>query len=75
MLKRGVGIFECCICITDGFTSFFHPPLYLATLYGRTQVGHLKTVIILTGGCLFFGDSMPLKKLFGVCIAMIGIVW
>ncbi|KAG1659537.1 hypothetical protein FOA52_016160 [Chlamydomonas sp. UWO 241] len=38
-------------------------------------VGHLKTVIILTGGCLFFGDSMPLKKLFGVSIAMAGIVW
>jgi solute carrier family 35 protein E3 len=38
-------------------------------------VGHLKTVIILTGGCLFFGDSMPLKKFVGVCIAMCGIVW
>ncbi|GFR52735.1 hypothetical protein Agub_g15287, partial [Astrephomene gubernaculifera] len=38
-------------------------------------VGHLKTVIILTGGCLFFGDTMPLKKFIGVCIAMAGIVW
>eukprot|EP00195_Chlamydomonas_chlamydogama_P008271 CAMPEP_0202906904 /NCGR_PEP_ID=MMETSP1392-20130828/40662_1 /ASSEMBLY_ACC=CAM_ASM_000868 /TAXON_ID=225041 /ORGANISM="Chlamydomonas chlamydogama, Strain SAG 11-48b" /LENGTH=371 /DNA_ID=CAMNT_0049595587 /DNA_START=223 /DNA_END=1338 /DNA_ORIENTATION=+ len=38
-------------------------------------VGHLKTVIILTGGCLFFGDSMPPKKFFGVCIAMVGIIW
>ena len=38
-------------------------------------VGHLKTVIILTGGCIFFGDSMPLKKFFGVCVAMCGIVW
>ncbi|GLC35896.1 hypothetical protein PLESTF_001237400 [Pleodorina starrii] len=38
-------------------------------------VGHLKTVIILTGGCLFFGDAMPAKKLLGVCIAMGGIVW
>uniref|UniRef100_A0A7R9VK55 Sugar phosphate transporter domain-containing protein n=1 Tax=Chlamydomonas euryale TaxID=1486919 RepID=A0A7R9VK55_9CHLO len=38
-------------------------------------VGHLKTVIILTGGCVFFGDSMPLKKLLGVSIAMCGIVW
>jgi len=35
----------------------------------------LKTVIILTGGCMFFGDSMPPKKLFGVCIAMLGIIW
>ncbi|KAG2489067.1 hypothetical protein HYH03_012503 [Edaphochlamys debaryana] len=38
-------------------------------------VGHLKTVIILSGGCIFFGDSMPPKKLLGVCIAMAGIVW
>jgi solute carrier family 35 protein E3 len=38
-------------------------------------VGHLKTVIILTGGCLFFGDEMPLKKLAGIAIAMAGIVW
>lgn len=38
-------------------------------------VGHLKTLIILTGGCMFFGDTMPLKKFIGVCIAMMGIIW
>lgn len=38
-------------------------------------VGHLKTVIILTGGCMFFGDTMPAKKFVGVCIAMVGIIW
>ncbi|PNH06400.1 Solute carrier family 35 member E3 [Tetrabaena socialis] len=38
-------------------------------------VGHLKTIIILSGGCVFFGDTMPTKKLLGVCIAMGGIVW
>ncbi|GFH13071.1 TPT domain-containing protein, partial [Haematococcus lacustris] len=38
-------------------------------------VGHLKTLIILTGGCMFFGDQMPPKKLLGVGIAMAGIVW
>ncbi|KAG2438048.1 hypothetical protein HXX76_005660 [Chlamydomonas incerta] len=38
-------------------------------------VGHLKTVIILSGGCMFFGDTMPLKKFTGVCIAMMGIIW
>eukprot|EP00877_Chromochloris_zofingiensis_P014008 jgi/Chrzof1/8861/Cz03g27040.t1 len=38
-------------------------------------VGHLKTVIILTGGCIWFNDEMPLKKFVGVCIAMAGIVW
>jgi solute carrier family 35, member E3 len=38
-------------------------------------VGHLKTVIILTGGCLLFGDQMPLSKLAGLGVAMAGIVW
>jgi solute carrier family 35 protein E3 len=38
-------------------------------------VGHLKTVIILAGGCLFFGDEMPLRKLAGVGLAMAGIAW
>jgi hypothetical protein len=38
-------------------------------------VGHLKTIIILSGGCMFFGDSMPYNKLMGVCVAMGGIVW
>ncbi|GBF99217.1 hypothetical protein Rsub_11424 [Raphidocelis subcapitata] len=38
-------------------------------------VGHLKTVIILAGGCLFFGDEMPLRKLAGVGVAMVGVVW
>lgn len=38
-------------------------------------VGHVKTVIILTGGVVFFGDTMPLKKLGGIAVAMCGIVW
>jgi len=38
-------------------------------------VGHVKTVIILMGGCMFFGDEMPLKKLAGISVAMCGIVW
>lgn len=38
-------------------------------------VGHIKTVLILTGGCVFFGDEMPPKKLLGVCVAMCGIIW
>lgn len=38
-------------------------------------VGHLKTCIILTGGCLLFGDEMPLKKFIGVCVSLLGMVW
>jgi solute carrier family 35 protein E3 len=38
-------------------------------------IGHIKTVIILTGGCLLFGEEMPLMRLAGICVAMAGIVW
>lgn len=38
-------------------------------------VGHMKTVLIVSGGVLIFGDSMALKKLGGLCIAMSGIIW
>lgn len=38
-------------------------------------VGHIKTVLILSGGVLFFGDAMPPKKIGGILIAMMGIVW
>jgi solute carrier family 35 protein E3 len=38
-------------------------------------VGHMKTVLIVTGGVLLFGDSMSLKKFGGLVCAMSGIVW
>lgn len=38
-------------------------------------VGHLKTCIILTGGCVFFGDEMPLKKFLGIAVSLGGMVW
>ena len=38
-------------------------------------VGHIKTVIILTGGVIFFGDSMSMKKFGGIVVAFIGILW
>ena len=38
-------------------------------------VGHVKTVIILAGGVLIFGDSLSVSKAAGVVIAMIGIAW
>ncbi|GLI68257.1 hypothetical protein VaNZ11_012612 [Volvox africanus] len=38
-------------------------------------VGHLKTVLILAGGCLLFGDSMPWKRLAGIGLTMAGISW
>lgn len=38
-------------------------------------VGHVKTVLILTGGVVFFGDVMPAKKMAGIAVAMVGIVW
>ncbi|KAK9830364.1 hypothetical protein WJX72_011308 [[Myrmecia] bisecta] len=38
-------------------------------------VGHVKTALILAGGCIFFGDEMPPKKLAGISVAMVGIIW
>ncbi len=38
-------------------------------------VGHIKTVIILTGGVVFFGDSMSGQNFLGILFAMGGIVW
>lgn len=38
-------------------------------------VGHLKTIIILSGGVLFFGDKMPPKKLLGVAVSLGGMMW
>jgi solute carrier family 35 protein E3 len=38
-------------------------------------VGHLKTVLIVTGGVVVFGDSITAKKMLGIACAMAGIVW
>ena len=38
-------------------------------------VGHLKTVLIVAAGVLLFGDEVGAKKLFGLSVAMGGIVW
>jgi solute carrier family 35 protein E3 len=38
-------------------------------------VGHIKTVLILAGGVIFFGDSMAPQKLLGVAVALGGIGW
>jgi solute carrier family 35 protein E3 len=37
-------------------------------------VGHLKTVFIMAGGFMFFGDSLSGIKLVGLGLAMLGIV-
>lgn len=39
------------------------------------QMGHLKTVIILAGGFVLFDEKMPAKKLAGVLLALVGIIW
>jgi len=38
-------------------------------------VGHVKTVLVLTGGCLLFGDQMSPKRFAGICLALGGIFW
>jgi len=38
-------------------------------------VGHIKTVIILVGGVLLFGDDMEFRKALGVGVTIVGMVW
>lgn len=38
-------------------------------------VGHIKTVIIICGGVIFFDETMPWKKAMGVAVAMAGMGW
>lgn len=38
-------------------------------------VGHFKTILILVGGWLFFEKETNLKNLFGVAVAVVGMVW
>ena len=35
-------------------------------------IGHIKTVVILVGGVLLFGDSMDLRKILGVAVTITG---
>ena len=34
-------------------------------------VGHVKTLIVLAGGYLFFGESMPLNKALGEKVSLV----
>lgn len=38
-------------------------------------VGHVKTVLVLTGGWAFFGENMTTKQLLGMAAAVAGMVW
>lgn len=38
-------------------------------------IGHTKSVLVLAGGTLMFGDKMTYQKLLGVGIALAGMVW
>lgn len=39
------------------------------------SIGHTKSVLVLAGGALMFGDKMTFQKLVGVGIALAGMVW
>ena len=38
-------------------------------------IGHTKTVLILAGGSLMFGDRLTNQKLLGVSVALVGMAW
>lgn len=64
---------------TAAFTGGRHLSMADISVAGKfavgSQVGHLKTVIILAGGFLLFEEPMPLKKLAGIVLGMSGIIW
>lgn len=38
-------------------------------------LGHMKTIMVLLGGWLFLGDSITSRKLGGMSLAVLGMVW
>ncbi len=38
-------------------------------------VGHVKTFVILAGSWFIFNEPMPIKKVLGLSVSMIGLVW
>ncbi len=38
-------------------------------------MGHSKMIFILAGGCLLFNEAMPLKRLAGISVTLLGISW
>jgi solute carrier family 35 protein E3 len=51
--------------------------LFIGATSGTTYsvMGHVKTVLVLAAGVSLFGDSVSLKKVGGLCLALTGIGW
>ena len=38
------------------------------------MIGHTKTILILTGGWLFFNDQISGQQVLGICVAIMGMI-
>lgn len=69
----GMILFSCVLGVLVSLSTF----LFIGATSSLTYnvVGHVKTVAILTGGVVLYGDPLNLKKAFGLALAMGGIIW
>lgn len=73
--------FEAVVCILISALLGALVTLSMFLVIGATSsltyniVGHVKTVIILTGGCVLFHETMSLTRFLGISLAMTGIIW
>ncbi len=71
--------FRPCLCRRQANCSHMLQPYVggpALVVRSQTDVGPATVqVIILSGGVVWFGDSMSYKRLGGICVAMLGIIW
>eukprot|EP01025_Chloroclados_australasicus_P053912 TRINITY_DN638_c0_g1_i7.p1 TRINITY_DN638_c0_g1~~TRINITY_DN638_c0_g1_i7.p1 ORF type:complete len:283 (-),score=21.54 TRINITY_DN638_c0_g1_i7:969-1817(-) len=62
----------CCVAILVNMSQFFTLKGFSAAAYSVT--GHLKTIIVLLGGVLFFNEIVTVNKGIGMIMAVLGMI-
>eukprot|EP01025_Chloroclados_australasicus_P053909 TRINITY_DN638_c0_g1_i1.p1 TRINITY_DN638_c0_g1~~TRINITY_DN638_c0_g1_i1.p1 ORF type:complete len:380 (-),score=17.54 TRINITY_DN638_c0_g1_i1:778-1917(-) len=62
----------CCVAIIVNMSQFFTLKGFSAAAYSVT--GHLKTIIVLLGGVLFFNEIVTVNKGIGMIMAVLGMI-
>eukprot|EP01024_Parvocaulis_polyphysoides_P001398 TRINITY_DN10374_c0_g6_i1.p1 TRINITY_DN10374_c0_g6~~TRINITY_DN10374_c0_g6_i1.p1 ORF type:complete len:230 (+),score=19.27 TRINITY_DN10374_c0_g6_i1:24-692(+) len=72
-LSVSVIVLSACMGLLVSLSTFLFIGATSALTYN--VVGHLKTLFIVGGGVIIFGEEITLKKALGIAVAMGGIVW